>query len=80
MEQDRPVGASIVAYYRVSTPRQGKSGLGLEAQRKAAGIEFTEARIEAIEMIAGERPRTDQRHLAFNDVQKLGEFIQAGTP
>ena len=38
-----------IAYYRVSTQRQGRSGLGIEAQ-KAAVQRFAEA--EGIELIA----------------------------
>jgi DNA invertase Pin-like site-specific DNA recombinase len=40
---------SAVAYYRVSTARQGRSGLGIEAQ-KAAVLRFAEA--EGIEVLA----------------------------
>ena len=39
----------IVAYYRVSTQKQGRSGLGLEAQRKAVQA-FVQA--EGFEIIA----------------------------
>src|ERR1700719_48413 len=40
---------NAVAYYRVSTARQGRSGLGIEAQR-AAGKRFAEA--EGFDLIA----------------------------
>ena len=39
----------LVAYYRVSTQKQGRSGLGLEAQRKAVAA-FASA--EGFEIIA----------------------------
>ena len=42
------MGKPIVAYYRVSTREQGRSGLGLEAQR-AAILRFVE--IEGLEIV-----------------------------
>ncbi|MGX7953026.1 recombinase family protein [Tsuneonella sp. HG249] len=40
---------NAIAYLRVSTDRQGRSGLGLEAQREAVARYAAEARLELIE-------------------------------
>ena len=44
-----PDASSLIAYYRVSTQNQGRSGLGLEARRKAVAA-F--AAVEGLEVIA----------------------------
>jgi hypothetical protein len=51
----QPVGEffamqQAIAYYRVSTARQGRSGLGIEAQREAV-VRFAAA--EGLDLIAG---------------------------
>ena len=51
-----------IAYYRVSTQRQGRSGLGIEAQR-AAVARFAEA--EGIEIVADHTEVETTGHLAF---------------
>ena len=48
MEQEKPM-QTLIAYYRVSTQQQGKSGLGLEAQR--AAVEAF-ARTEGLQIVA----------------------------
>ena len=53
--------AEFVAYYRVSTQRQGQSGLGLEAQREAVVRFIGQPPInEYVEVESGRRPRTVQ--------------------
>lgn len=52
----------FIAYYRVSTDRQGKSGLGLEAQREAAERHAEREGAEILaEFIEVESGRNDQR-------------------
>ena len=46
-----------------------------------AGEDFVAARLlggVAVEVLDQQRARTDQAHLAFEDVEELGQFIQAG--
>lgn len=61
------MGASFVAYLRVSTDRQGRSGLGIEAQRAAVATYLAsfdaKAIAEFVEVESGKR--TDRPQLAL---------------
>lgn len=71
--------AGYVSYLRVSTDRQGRSGLGLEAQR-AAVSEFVRSRggdivQEYIEIESGKRNDRPQLDLALKHAKKSGAIL-----
>ena len=73
-------GTRLVAYYRVSLKKQGRSGLGLEAQRAAvrafAGAHCKEVAVEFVEVETGKgADALDRRpHLAaaLQEAKRLG--------
>ena len=69
---------NYVSYLRVSTTRQGISGLGLEAQRKAV-TDFVAGRGEALseycEIESGKRSNRPQLALALADAKRSGAVL-----
>jgi len=71
----------LVAYYRVSTQKQGKSGLGLEAQRKAvtsfAAVEGFEIVEEFIEIETGKGADALDRRPQLRSALKAAKKLRA---
>ena len=70
---------TFVAYYRVSTARQGISGLGLEAQRKATNSYIIacggEMKIEITEVESGKKNQRPKLKCAIDMCRKTGATL-----
>ncbi|MCK0139305.1 recombinase family protein [Aliiroseovarius sp. F47248L] len=70
---------AFISYYRVSTNRQGTSGLGLDAQRRAAELfaQQSESHIsqEFIEVESGKRRDRPQLHAAIEECRNSGSTL-----
>jgi DNA invertase Pin-like site-specific DNA recombinase len=68
----------FVSYLRVSTDRQGKSGLGLEAQRKAV-VDHVEGKgqiaAEFVEVESGKKNDRPQLARALADAKRIGAVL-----
>ena len=68
----------FVTYLRVSTDRQGKSGLGLEAQRKAVADQVAgkgEIAAEYVEIESGTKNERPQLALALAHAKRIGAVL-----
>ena len=69
---------NFVTYLRVSTNRQGKSGLGLEAQRKAVADHVAskgEIAAEYVEIESGKRSDRPQLARALAEAKRIGAVL-----
>lgn len=70
---------NLISYYRVSTSRQGESGLGLEAQRFAANAYAVQAgaeiMFEFIEVESGKRNNRPELRAAIEECRKTGATL-----
>jgi DNA invertase Pin-like site-specific DNA recombinase len=59
-----------IAYYRVSTDKQGQSGLGLEAQRQAVNLYGGKSIAEFTEIESGRRSKRPQLDAALKTARQ----------
>lgn len=76
---ERDAAVQLIAYYRVSTARQGESGLGLEAQRAKVEQLATERGAEVVaeftEVESGRKADRPQLAAALAAARKLGAVV-----
>jgi len=79
MTTTKAQNGKFIAYYRVSTARQGESGLGLEAQRKAVETYLNggswELVGEFVEVESGKRKNRPQLNAALAAAKKAGAVL-----